>query len=91
MGYGLSTLILSRYRVSPFELVGAGIYTRDLFAEEENIKYKLLSKVSDQVNAKYRRYKVFQGTLGFNRDWLPKHVMRSKAFTTDINELMIVN
>lgn len=84
-------IIYKKSGILAFELLDDGVYTMDMFANEEKMKYKLLSKVTDQINAKYGRYEIFQGTLGFKRDWLPKHIMRSKAYTTNINELLRVN
>ncbi len=70
------------------ELLPEGVYTQDLFTPDEDPKYQKLAIMLDQINAKFGRNQVFHGSLGTSRDWLPKDLLKSRQFTTSLNELL---
>ena len=72
------------------ELVPEGLYTPDLFTPEEDPKHQTLSKLLDQINAKFGSTQVFHGSFGAKQDWLPKNHLRSPHYTTSMQELLKV-
>lgn len=73
------------------ELLIEGACAQDLFAPVEDPKQKQLSNLMDNINIKFGRHKIFNGSFGTKRDWLPKTLMRSLRYTTEYDELLGVN
>lgn len=70
-------VIYKKAGVMAFNLLPEGAYAQDLFTPVEDPKHQQLSKLMDGINSKFGRHKIFNGSFGTTRDWLPKTLMRS--------------
>ena len=84
-------VIYKKAGVMAIEILPRGTCTQDLFAPIEDPKHIRLSALMDNINSKYGRHKIFNGSFGTTRDWFPKTLMRSSRYTTEYNELLKVS
>ena len=63
----------------------------DLFSDYEKIeKRENISRVMDSINARYGRNAINICTGGFNNDWEMRREYLSPAYTTDFNQLKVI-
>lgn len=75
------------------DLVPASGVQKDLFFSEEQSpdKKKRLMTALDTVNSKMGRNTLIVGSQGFTRPWQMKQDCKSKSFTTNWDELLVVD
>ncbi|MBR2476290.1 MAG: DUF4113 domain-containing protein, partial [Bacteroidaceae bacterium] len=62
-----------------------------LFDEVDRTKQKALSKAIDEINKKNGYNTIRVAVQGYNKNWHLKSEHVSKQYTTNINDLIIVN
>lgn len=63
----------------------------DLFDTRARARFSSVMKVMDSLNNRYGRMKVRVATQGFGRQWKMKNEQLSPCYTTNLDEIVIVN